>query len=77
MFIAGEEGNKIDSSSYLMNFSVGGENMNKTNQAKVMDSRPREQKVIFFKSQEEFAKALREGAATGEEKGFKEELGEE
>lgn len=45
--------------------------MNKTTQAKHMD----EQQVIFFKSQEDFAKALRESAA--EENGFIEELGEE
>lgn len=47
------------------------------NQAKVMESRTKEPQVIFFKSQEDFAKALREGAATTEENGFMEELGEE
>lgn len=45
--------------------------MNKTHQAKHME----EQQVIFFKSQEEFTKALREGAS--DENGFMEELGEE
>ena len=50
--------------------------MSKTNQVKVMESRTREQQVIFFKSQEEFAKALREGAAPVEENGFMEEADE-
>ncbi|MCM3610426.1 hypothetical protein M4S82_04120 [Planococcus sp. MERTA32b] len=45
--------------------------MNKTTQAKHMD----EQQIIFCKSQEEFAKTLKEVAA--EENGFMEELGEE
>ena len=36
-----------------------------------------EQQVIFCKSQEEFARTLREVAATGEENGFMDELGEE
>lgn len=46
--------------------------MSKTIQAKVME----EQQVILCKSQEEFAKALREGTATAEENGFMEETDE-
>ena len=45
--------------------------MKKTIQAKGMD----ENQIIFCKSQEEFAKTLKEIAA--EENGFMEELGEE
>lgn len=49
--------------------------MNHANQVKVMESRNTE--VIFFKSQEEFAKALREGTGSAEEKGLVVELTEE
>lgn len=49
--------------------------MNTTNQVKVMESRSNE--VIFFKSQEEFAKALREGIGAVEENGLAVELTEE
>lgn len=51
----------------------GGRTMNQTNQ--VMESRSNE--VIFFKSQEEFAKALREGSGSVEEKGLIVELAED
>ncbi|QHJ70584.1 hypothetical protein [Planococcus halotolerans] len=60
------------SSSLNMNFNFGGNKMSKTIQAKVME----EQQVILCKSQEEFAKALREGTATAEENGFMEETDE-
>lgn len=49
--------------------------MNPTNQVKVMESRNDE--VIFFKSQEEFAKALREGIGSAEENGLAVELTQE
>lgn len=49
--------------------------MNPTNQAKVMGSRNDE--VIFFKSQEEFAKALRECIGSAEENGLAVELTQE
>ncbi|MCJ1908293.1 hypothetical protein [Planococcus ruber] len=49
--------------------------MNATTQTKVMETRIND--VIFFKSQEEFAKALREGAGSAEENGLAVELTEE
>lgn len=51
--------------------------MNKANQVKAMETCTRDTQVVFFKSQEEFTKALREGTGAGEEIGFVEELGEE
>lgn len=49
--------------------------MNHANQVKIMESRNNE--VIFFKSQEEFAKALREGIGLAEENNLVVELTEE
>lgn len=51
--------------------------MNNTSQVKVMETRTRNNEVIFFKSQEEFAKALREGIGSAEENGLVVELTEE
>ncbi|MGK7379603.1 hypothetical protein ACSFXN_17445 [Planococcus sp. 1R117A] len=51
--------------------------MNQTNQIKAMETRTRDSQVVFFKSQEEFAKALREGTGAGDEIGFAEELRED
>lgn len=49
--------------------------MNNANQVKIMETRTKNNDVVFFKSQEEFVKALREGAV--EETGLTEELVEE
>ncbi|CEG22045.1 hypothetical protein BN1080_00965 [Planococcus massiliensis] len=49
--------------------------MNPTTQAQVMETRIHD--VIFFKSQEDFAKALREGTGSAEENGLAVELTEE
>lgn len=49
--------------------------MNPTTQTKAMETRIND--VIFFKSQEEFAKALREGTGSVEETGLAVELTEE
>jgi hypothetical protein len=48
--------------------------MSRTNPVNVTEARPSDNQVIFYKSQEEFAKALREGAGAMEETGFTEEL---
>lgn len=56
-------------------FNHGGNHMNPTTQTKVMETRIND--VIFFKSQEEFAKALREGTGSVEETGLAVELTEE
>lgn len=46
--------------------------MNNINQVNAMETRTRNNDVIFFKSQEDFVKALREGSV--EETGLTEEL---
>ena len=51
--------------------------MSKVNQVKAMETPARDNQVIFFKSQEEFAKALRDGTGVGEESNFAEELGKD
>lgn len=51
--------------------------MNHANQVTVLETCTRNNEVIFFKSQEEFAKALREGIGSIEENGFVVELTEE
>lgn len=51
--------------------------MNKANQVNTMEMRTKENQVIFFKSQEEFVKALRDGTGIGEEIGFADDLLEE
>ncbi|MGK7376388.1 hypothetical protein ACSFXN_01025 [Planococcus sp. 1R117A] len=48
--------------------------MSRTNQVNLTEAHTRDNQVIFFKSQEEFAKALREGTGAFEEPGFTEEL---
>ncbi|MCP2033565.1 hypothetical protein L1279_000548 [Planomicrobium sp. HSC-17F08] len=50
--------------------------MNRTNQVNVAESHTTENQVIFFKSQDEFAKALREGIGAFEETSSIEELTE-
>lgn len=55
----------------------GGKEMNNVNQVKAMETRTRNNQVIFFKSQEDFAKALREGTGSLEEAVHIEELVEE
>jgi len=57
-------------------FNNGGRKMNQTNQVNTMETRTRNNEVIFFKSQEEFAKALREGIGSAEENGLVVELTE-
>lgn len=51
--------------------------MNKINQLKAMENRTGEDHIFFFKSQEEFTKALREGVGAADGIGFSEEVAEE
>lgn len=51
--------------------------MNNANQVNAMENRTKNNQVIFFKSQEDFAKALREGIGSVEEAGITDELVEE
>lgn len=51
--------------------------MNQTNQVNTMETRTRNNEVIFFKSQEEFVKALREGIGSTEENSLAVELTQE
>ncbi|MGK7376384.1 hypothetical protein ACSFXN_01005 [Planococcus sp. 1R117A] len=48
--------------------------MSRTNQVNIIKDHSRDYQVSFFKSQEEFAKALKEGTGAFEETGFIEEL---
>lgn len=48
--------------------------MNRTNQVNMAEANTTDNQVIFFKSQDEFAKALREGISSFEETGAIEEL---
>ena len=50
--------------------------MNRTNQGTMAEAHTTDNQVIFFKSQDEFAKALREGIGAIEETGSVEELAE-
>ncbi|WKA57802.1 hypothetical protein QWY16_15045 [Planococcus shenhongbingii] len=50
--------------------------MSRTNQVNIAEAHTIDNQVIFFKSQDEFAKALREGIRAFEETGFIEELAE-
>ena len=51
--------------------------MSKTSKIKVMETRAKDNHILFFKSQEDFARALREGVGTSEENNFTEEIMEE
>lgn len=50
--------------------------MSRTNQVSMTESHTTDNQVIFFKSQDEFAKALREGVGAFEETGSIEDLAE-
>ena len=51
--------------------------MSKSSQMKVMEARSKDNQILFFKSQEDFAKVLREGVGAGDEIRMSEELMEE